>query len=72
MQKDRQKLLDTLFANGYTSEKEILKIGLTEILAMEIKIPQMFLLDSLQTAIRQQKLLEWVAGQPAQTVDTQE
>lgn len=64
MTKDRQKLLDTLFENGYKEENRILQIGLPQILAMHPKLtfPQMELLNALQDAIRTKKLLLWIAG----------
>lgn len=64
MTKDRQKLLNTLFENGYKEENSILQIGLPQILAMQPKLtfPQMELLNSLQDAIRRKNLLLWIAG----------
>lgn len=64
MTKDRQKLLETLFENGYKEENRILQIGLPQILAMQPKLtfPQMELLNALQDAIRSKKLLLWIAG----------
>lgn len=76
MTKDRQKLLDTLFENGYKEENRILQIGLPQILSMQPKLtfPQMELLNALQDAIRTKKLLLWIAGDypeaPSATVET--
>lgn len=64
MKKENLKLLELLMNAGYTDEKEILSIGLPQVLKLEKKLSfaQMALLTQLQEAIRKNHLLEWMAG----------
>ncbi len=64
MKKERLRLLDTLFEAGFTTEDAVLKIGLPEVLKMPSKLSfsQLELLDQLQSALREKKLLSWIAG----------
>lgn len=64
MRKERQRLLEILFAYGYTTEESVLKIGIPEILELDTRLtyPQMEQLNHLQAAVREKKLLSWIAG----------
>ena len=63
MKRENLRLLELLMNAGYTDEKEILSIGLPEVLKMgKLSYAQLMLIDQLQEAIRKRHLLEWIAG----------
>lgn len=63
MKRENLRLLELLMNAGFTDEKEILSIGLPEILKMgKLSYAQLALIDQLQDAIRHGHLLEWIAG----------
>ena len=58
MKRENLRLLELLMNAGYTDEKEILSIGLPEVLKMgKLSYAQLKLIDQLQG-----HLLEWIAG----------
>ena len=63
MKRENLRLLELLMNAGFTDEKEILSIGLPEVLKMgKLSYAQLKLIDQLQEAIRKGHLLEWIAG----------
>lgn len=63
MKRENLRLLELLMNAGFTDEKEILSIGLPEILKLgKLSYAQLALIDQLQDAIRKGHLLEWIAG----------
>lgn len=66
MQKEKLKLLDKLFAAGYTTEADIQKIGLADLLSLgKTNHSQIELLVSLQHHVKSNKLLQWLAEDTA-------
>ena len=63
MKRVNLRLLELLMNAGFTDEKEILSMGLPEILKLgKLSYAQLKLIDQLQDAIRKGHLLEWIAG----------
>ncbi|GEM_PF-6435638 len=63
MKRENLRLLELLMNAGFTDEKEILSMGLPEILKLgKLSYAQLKLIDQLQDAIRKGHLLEWIAG----------
>ena len=63
MKRENLRLLELLMNAGFTDEKEILSIGLPEVLKMgKLSYAQLMLIDQLQEAIRKGHLLKWIAG----------
>lgn len=68
MRKEIVKLLDLLFAAGIQTESEVLKLGFGDIRRLGIKnIQQIVLLEQLQQAIRERRLLELLADNSPKT-----
>ncbi len=59
--------MEKLFAAGYTTETDVQKIGLSEILSLgKTNHSQIELLVSLQQHIKSNKLLQWLAEDAAE------
>lgn len=63
MKKENIRMIELLFAAGYKTEADILKIGLAEILQLgKLTHQQLSTLHDLQRAIQGGKLLPFLAG----------
>lgn len=61
LDKLKMKVITKLFDAGYTDEKSILAIGITELVALRLSPAENIAFDELQNAIKKNKVISYLS-----------